>query len=215
MAPMPSAIDAAGAVVVLGLAAVALGCAPRAIETRHWSAPRKELRAFIEALPRCPVGRDVPSVKEAQARVWPPAACVAVRGRLFQEVQRSCPRLRAARSGDDPDRGCVRGWLLWEPSVPVPARLSSTEERQGVILTGGWRCDDREAESVGMRLANLPRLDNDDIPGTRGLPQPIVVVFGTVPGQRFRPGDSIEPSEPISLDHLEATHVPRRRRGRG
>jgi hypothetical protein len=200
-----------GAVSVLGLAALALACAPRPIETWRRQTSGEELRAFIGALPHCPRGNTVPSVKEIQARLWPPAACVAVRGRLFQAVLQPCPMLHTGRAGHDPDGGCVQGWALWEPSLPVPTRIGSAEERQNLTLTGGSRCEDRDAKAAGMppatRLDHVPRLANDDVEGTRGLPQPIVVVLGTVPGQRFRPGASIELSEPIALTYLEATHM--------
>ena len=166
--------------------------------------------AFLDRLPRCQPARPLPSVDELRARPWPPADCVAVRGRLSKRVLDACPSL--VKEGGSDLNACVQGWMLSEPSRPLPQRSDAVNEQQGISLySGNQRCDDGDARGAGLpETARLPALlspGTGQVASARDLPQPIVALVGAIPGRRFKSGESIARSDPVDLTVLEVTHL--------
>ncbi len=167
--------------------------------------------AFLDRLPRCQPARPLPSIDELRAQRWHPADCVAVRGRLSLRVLDECPSLVKQEGGSEL-RGCVQGWVLSEPSRPLPQRRDAVNEQQGISLfSGNQRCDDDDARRAGVpesaRLPVLLRPGNGEVASARDLPQPIVALVGAIPGRRFKSGESVERSDPVDLTYLEVTHL--------
>jgi hypothetical protein len=183
--------QASGA-AALTLAVLALGCAPR----RAPAAPPARARttapdvlAALTGLPHCRPARALPPVVAVTAQRQHPDSCVAVRGRLFH---------------------CAVGWMLWEPSLPVPDRIDVRDRAHSIPLgfaPGGGDCDPNLAGiTEGARVADLRPPGNSEVETALARAQPIVVVLGVVP--RDSTVDSTFPGEYIvELDRLEVTHM--------